>query len=227
MTKPQSAVVYCRVSTTKETQETSLARQREELTRYAKEQGFHVEAVFEDQHSGYDVDREGLLEMLDFMKGSNIPVLFIQDETRIGRGNARMAVLHLLMKQEVTVYSLNEAGPLSLNEMDTMLLEILSIVEEYQRKLHNAKIRRGMKRAVERGYRPELNLRERGNLEGRDRIEVPIEEIVKLRDKGMTFKEIASTLQGLGFQVSKATVHRRYTEYIEDVERQQASELPK
>ena len=227
MTKPQLAVVYCRVSTTKETQETSLARQREELTRYAKEQGFHVEAVFEDQHSGYDVDREGLLEMLDFMKGSNIPVLFIQDETRIGRGNARMAVLHLLMKQEVTVYSLNEAGPLSLNEMDTMLLEILSIVEEYQRKLHNAKIRRGMKRAVERGYRPELNLRERGNLEGRDRIEVPIEEIVKLRDKGMTFKEIASTLQGLGFQVSKATVHRRYTEYIEDVERQQASELPK
>lgn len=227
MTKPQLAVVYCRVSTTKETQETSLARQREELTRYAKEQGFHVEAVFEDQHSGYDVDREGLLEMLDFMKGSNIPVLFIQDETRLGRGNARMAVLHLLMKQEVTVYSLNEAGPLSLNEMDTMLLEILSIVEEYQRKLHNAKIRRGMKRAVERGYRPELNLRERGNLEGRDRIEVPIEEIVKLRDKGMTFKEIASTLQGLGFQVSKATVHRRYTEYIEDVERQQASELPK
>lgn len=227
MTKPQLAVVYCRVSTTKETQETSLARQREELTRYAKEQGFHVEAVFEDQHSGYDVDREGLLEMLDFMKGSNIPVLFIQDETRLGRGNARMAVLHLLMKQEVTVYSLNEAGPLSLNEMDTMLLEILSIVEEYQRKLHNAKIRRGMKRAVERGYRPELNLRERGNLEGRDRIEVPIEEIVKLRDKGMTFKEIASTLQGLGFQVSKATVHRRYTEYIEDIERQQASELPK
>lgn len=165
--------------------------------------------------------------MLDFMKESDIPVLFIQDETRLGRGNARMAVLHLLMKQDVTVYSLNEAGPLSLNEMDTMLLEILSIVEEYQRKLHNAKIRRGMKRAVERGYRPELNLRERGNLEGRDRIEVPIEEIVKMREKGMTFKEIASTLQGLGFQVSKATVHRRYIEYVEEYERQQASELPK
>lgn len=227
MTKPQLAVVYCRVSTTKETQETSLTRQREELTRYAAEQGFSVQAVFEDQHSGYDVDREGLLEMLDFMKESDIPVLFIQDETRLGRGNARMAVLHLLMKQDVTVYSLNEAGPLSLNEMDTMLLEILSIVEEYQRKLHNAKIRRGMKRAVERGYRPELNLRERGNLEGRDRIEVPIEEIVKMREKGMTFKEIASTLQGLGFQVSKATVHRRYIEYVEENERQQASELPK
>lgn len=227
MINSKSAVVYCRVSTTKETQETSLARQREELTRYAKGQGFNVKAVFEDQHSGYDVDREGLLDMLDFMKASSIQALFIQDETRLGRGNARMAVLHLLMKQDVTVYSLNETGPLALNEMDTMLLEILSIVEEYQRKLHNAKIRRGMKRAVERGYRPELNLRERGNLEGRERIEVPIEEIVKLRDKGMTFKEIANTLQGLGFQVSKATVHRRYTEYIEEYERQQVGELPK
>lgn len=227
MINSKSAVAYCRVSTTKETQETSLARQREELTRYAREQGFSVKAVFEDQHSGYDVDREGLLDMLDFMKESSIQALFIQDETRLGRGNARMAVLHLLMKQDVTVYSLNETGPLALNEMDTMLLEILSIVEEYQRKLHNAKIRRGMKRAVERGYRPELNLRERGNLEGRERIEVPIEEIVKLRDKGMTFKEIANTLQGLGFQVSKATVHRRYTEYIEEYEHQQLGELPK
>ncbi|MFF5993516.1 recombinase family protein [Lysinibacillus sp. KU-BSD001] len=224
MTQQKQAVVYCRVSTVKETQETSLVRQREELTRYAQQLQFKVAAVFEDQQSGYDVDRDGLLEMLDFMKAKRIQTLFIQDETRLGRGNARMAVLHLLLKQEVTVYSLNEAGPLSLNEMDTMLLEILAIVEEYQRKLHNAKIRRGMRRAVENGYRPELNLTERGNLEGRERIEVPIEEIVKLRDRGMTFKEIASTLQGLGFQVSKATINRRYIEYTEQQE--QSTESP-
>ncbi len=214
MTK-KHAVIYSRVSTEKETQESSLARQREELTAFAKNMDYEVVAAFEDQHSGYDVEREGLLDMLDFMKTEEIHVLFIQDETRLGRGNARMAVLHLLLKQEVTVFSLNEEGPVALNEMDTMLLEILAIVEEYQRKLHNAKIRRGMKRAVENGYRPELNLKERGNLEGRERIEVPIEQIVQLRDKGLTFKEIATTLQGLGFQVSKATVHRRYAEYIE------------
>lgn len=215
MTNNKQAVLYCRVSTEKSTQETSLIRQQEELTRYAKDQHFSVAAVFEDQQSGYDVDREGLLEMLDFMKAESITSLFVQDETRLGRGNARMAVLHLLQKNEVTVYSLNDAGPLSLNEMDTMLLEILAIVEEYQRRLHNAKIRRGMRRAVENGYRPERNLKERGNAEGRERIDVPIEEIIKLRQKGLTFNEIASTLQGLGFQVSKATVHRRFTEYIE------------
>ncbi len=211
----KSAVIYTRVSTVKNTQETSLKRQQEELSRYAEQMGYRVLATYQDQQSGYDVEREGLLDMMDYIKEHNISALFIQDETRLGRGNARMAILHLLQKSGTTVYSLNNAGPLTLNEMDTMLLEILAIVEEYQRKIHNAKIKRGMKRAVENGYRPELNIKNRQNHEGRERIDVPIEEIVNLREKGLTFQEIASTLRGLGFQVSKATVHRRYTEYIE------------
>jgi len=218
-TDNNNAVIYCRVSTEKNTQETSLTRQQEELQKYAEQMGYRVLDTFQDQQSGYDVERDGLLEMLDYIKERNVKALFVQDETRLGRGNARMAILHLLQKSETTVFSLNNAGPLTFNEMDTMLLEILALVEEYQRKLHNAKIKRGMRRAVENGYRPQENLKNRGNHDGRDRIEVPIEEIVNLRNKGLTFQEIASTLRGLGFQVSKATVHRRYTEYIEELEK--------
>ena len=124
------AVLYCRVSTEKDTQETSLVRQQEELTSYAKSLGFSDLSVYKDQHSGYEVDRDGLLDMLDFMKEQQVKALFVQDETRLGRGNARMAVLHLIQKYEATVYTLNDAGPIALNEMDTMLLEILAIVEE-------------------------------------------------------------------------------------------------
>lgn len=218
MKKTQNAVIYARVSTEKNSQETSLARQQEELQKYAQQMGYQVLATFQDQHSGYEVDREGLLEMMDFIKENNVQALFIQDETRLGRGHARMAVIHLLQKYETTIYSLSDKGPIALNEMDTMLLEILAIVEEYQRKIHNAKIRRGMRRAVENGYKPQLNLKDRGNHEGRERIDVPIEEIVNLRNKGLTFNEIASTLRGLGFQVSKATVHRRFQEYIEKID---------
>ncbi|HWL23884.1 MAG TPA: recombinase family protein [Ureibacillus sp.] len=214
----RNAVLYARVSTEKNTQETSLARQQEELQSYAQQIGYKVLASFQDQQSGYEVDRDGLLEMMDFIKENQVQALFIQDETRLGRGHARMAVIHLLQKYETTIYTLHDAGPIALNEMDSMLLEILAIVEEYQRKIHNAKIRRGMRRAVENGYKPELNLKDRGNHDGRERIDVPIEEIVNLRNKGLTFNEIASTLRGLGFQVSKATVHRRYQEYIEGLE---------
>ncbi|WP_341302046.1 recombinase family protein [Lysinibacillus sp. FSL H8-0500] len=210
-----TAVVYCRVSTEKETQSSSLERQQEELQRYAKEQGYEVKGVFKDKHSGYDVEREGLLEMLDFIKEKNVSALFVQDETRLGRGNARMAVLHLLQKSATDVFSMHDAGPVQLNEMDTMLLEILAIVEEYQRRIHNAKIRRGMRRAVENGYRPENNLSNRGNPYGQERKELPVEEIVNLRKRGFTFEEISITLKGLGFEVSKATVHRRFREHQE------------
>ena len=214
--KNKIAVIYCRVSTDKETQQTSIERQQEELTDYARKLGFEQFRVFKEKASGYSVEREGLLSMLEYLKESGVQAVFIQDETRLGRGNARIAVLHLLQKLDVTVYSNNESGPMQLNEMDTMVLQILAVVEEYQRKMHNAKIKRGMKRAVENGYRPELNLRERGNIEGRERIEVPIEEIVRLREKNkMTFKEIATTLSNLGYSVSKATVHRRYQEFQE------------
>lgn len=216
MKENRQAVLYCRVSTEKKTQATSLARQEEELRAYAQSLKYDVKKVFSEQHSGYEVEREQLLNMLDYMKEHDIHALFVQDETRIGRGNARVAVLHLLQKLQVTVYSSNDHGPLTLNEMDTMLLEILAIVEEYQRKLHNAKIRRGMRRAVSNGYKPEENLKNRGNIEGRERKELPVEEIINLREKGMTFQEIANTLTALGYEVSKATVHRRYMEAMEE-----------
>ena len=215
MANSNSAVLYCRVSTDKEAQETSLVRQEEELSRFAQEQKYFIREVFLDQHSGYSVEREGLLDMLDFIKMHSITTVFIQDETRLGRGNSRMAILHMLKKLDVQVISLNDGGSIRLNEMDTMMLEILALVEEYQRKLHNAKIRRGMRRAVEHGFKPEKNLKDQGNPEGRERKDIPIEEIVKLRNNGLTYAEIASTLKGFGFLVSKATVHRRYMEYKE------------
>lgn len=214
----KQAVLYCRVSTEKETQDTSIERQEIELRSFAKAKGYEVVQVFTDRHSGYDIEREGLLDLLEYMKEYHIQTLFVQDETRLGRGNGRMAVLHLLKKMNVDIFTLSDSGNLKLNDMDTMLLEILALVEEYQRKLHNAKIRRGMKRAVENGYRPEKNLKDRGNPEGRERIDAPIEQIVNLRQKGMTFEEITATLKGLGFEISKATVHRRFKEYEESLE---------
>lgn len=214
----KTAVLYCRVSTEKETQEKSLTRQEEELREYATQQNYYVREVFTDQHSGYSVEREGLLDMLDYVKTHSISTVCIQDETRLGRGNSRMAVLHLLKKTNVQIVSLNDGGSLQMNEMDSMMLEILALVEEYQRKLHNAKIRRGMKRAVVHGFKPEKNLKNHGNPEGRERKEIPIKEIVNLRKTGLTYEEIASTLRGFGYVVSKATVHRRYIEYSERLE---------
>lgn len=160
------AVIYCRVSTTKQTQETSLERQEAELIEMAKIYRFDVVQVIHDQESGYHLDRPGIIEMLDLIKEQNIDVLLIQDETRLGRGNAKIALLHCLFKEGIKVYSISHQGELELSESDSMVLNIVSMVEEYQRKLHNLKIKRGMKRAVDKGYRPELNLKIMGIFKG-------------------------------------------------------------
>jgi len=209
------AIVYCRVSTDKDSQQTSLVRQKEELLSLANEYEMEVVDIIEEVASSYEVDRVGMLKVLDLAKDNEFDILLVTDETRLGRGNAKIALLHCLAKEQVQVYTLNNHGKLEISEADSMILQIVSLVEEYQRKIHNAKIKRGMRKAVENGYKPQANLNNLGKNAGRQQIEVPIEEIIKLREKDLTFNEIASTLRGFGYNVSKATVHRRYQTYME------------
>lgn len=208
----KKAVIYCRVSTEKEEQETSLVRQKNELMKFCEEQHWKLEASFEDHASSYDVEREGFLSLLAYVSNHQVDYLVVQDMTRLARGNARIAILHLLQKLNIELVTVDEGTSFELNEMDALVLNILSAVEEFQRKIHNAKIKRGMQQAVEKGYDPSVNLSNRGNPHGAPKKEVPIEQIRLLREKGYTFDEIALTLNQMGFKVSKATVHRRYRE---------------
>lgn len=212
------AVIYCRVSTTKETQETSLERQELELVQLANQNQLEIVKVIKEQASGYELDRDGILELLDMVKEHTVQAVLITDDTRLGRGNAKIALLHCILRENAKLYTITDNGELQLSESDSMVLKIVGIVEEYQRKLHNIKIKRGMKRAVSKGYKPERNLKNLGESSGRDKIEVPIEEIVRLRRNDLTFAEIAATLRGFGYQVSKATVHRRFQDYQDSIE---------
>lgn len=216
----KKAIIYCRVSTEKETQETSLERQEEELLALSVQKGYDVIRVVKERVSGYELDRPGIFEVLDLIKQETVDAVFIQDETRIGRGNAKIALIHCLFKEGVSVLSRTDDGELHLSESDSMVLQIVSMVEEYQRRIHNLKIKRGMKRAVEKGFSPEKNLKNKGNERGRTKKEAPIAEIVRLRQNGLTYEEIAATLRGFGYPVSRATVHRRFVEYMEEESRQ-------
>ncbi|WP_417900481.1 recombinase family protein [Bacillus haimaensis] len=209
-------IIYCRVSTKKETQETSLVRQKEELLMLARQHHIEIVEVIEEQASGFDLDREGVFKIIEITSNQEIDVVLIQDETRLGRGNAKIAFLHWLRKHKVKIFTITDNGEVSLSDSDSMVLDIVGIVEEYQRKLHNLKIKRGMQRAVRNGYDPSKNLSNLHASPGRERLDVPVEEIARLRNNKLTFHEIAATLRGLGNDVSKATVHRRYKEYMDE-----------
>jgi DNA invertase Pin-like site-specific DNA recombinase len=212
------AIIYCRVSTNKDSQASSLVRQEEELIKLADQENYEIVKVIKEQASGYELEREGILEVLQLIKDHKIDLLLIQDETRLGRGNAKIALLHCVRKEGVIIYSISHQGELQISETDAMVLQIVGIVEEYQRRLHNVKIKRGMKRAIQNGYKPQRNLPHLGVAGGREKKEVPLDEIVRLRNNKLTFAEIAATLRGFGYPVSKATVHRRYLEYIDTLE---------
>ncbi len=198
----------------KEEQETSLLRQKEELIKLSEQNSMNIVKVIEEQASGYDIERDGIFELFDCIKNQQVDAVLIQDETRLGRGNARIALIHFLLKEGITLYSVTHNGRLLLSEADSMVLEIVSIVEEYQRKIHNLKIKRGMQRAVKNGFKPQKNLSNIKESPGKDKKELPVSEIVRLKQNKLTFAEIAATLRGFGHDVSKATVHRRYQEYM-------------
>ncbi|WCK52376.1 recombinase family protein [Aneurinibacillus sp. Ricciae_BoGa-3] len=208
--------LYARVSTERAEQETSLMRQIDELTRFARQSGWEIVRSVQEKASGFDEERWGLLEVLEDFSEGRIEAVLIQDETRLGRGNTKIAILHQIKKAGGHVFSLDNGGELQVSEMEGMVLEILAIVEEYQRRLTNQKIARGMQRAIAAGYRPEKNLK---NIDkgGRKRNDLPMEDIIRLRSKKLTFEEIAATLRGLGYEASRATVHRRYKEHMESL----------
>lgn len=211
-----NAVIYCRVSTNKEEQETSLQRQEEELLELAKSFDMNVITVIKEQSSGYEANRKGALDLLDTLKKENIDVVLVQDETRIGRGDAKLAFIRCIQKEQVKIFTRTHNGELELSDADSLVLKIVSHVEEFQRKIHNSKIQRGMQKAVKGGYQPQNNI-QNNHRGGRAQKELPIEEIVRLRKLNLTFKEIALTLRGTGkYDVSKATVNRRYLQFIEE-----------
>lgn len=208
-----NVVLYARVSTERKEQETSLVRQRDELRQYATRYGWNIVSEIEEKASGFEMERAGMMEALEILTNGDADAIVVQDETRLGRGNSKIALLHQIRKIGARVVSCDNDGELQITEMEGMVLEILAIVEEYQRRLINHKISRGMQRAIAEGFRPEKNLK---NLDqgGRKRNELPIEEIVRLRTKKLTFEDIAIVLRGLGYEASRATVHRRYREYM-------------
>ncbi|MBD1371520.1 recombinase family protein [Hazenella sp. IB182357] len=207
------AVLYIRVSTQKEAQETSLSRQESMLREWAEALRFTVVDVISEQQSGYHLDRKGLHDILQYFRSKQADVLLVQDDTRLGRGEAKLAIIHQLYKLQCQIYSFQNQGELELDAGESTVLHIIAKVEELQRKMMNQKISWGMKRAIqEKGYRPAKNLKNQG-LGGREKKQVPIEQIIALKEKKLTFAEIAATLNGFGYDVSRATVHRRYQEW--------------
>ncbi len=144
----QKTIIYTRVSTQKESQSTSLKRQKEELLSYAVENELKVIKTVEEKESGFDESRPGIIEVLDLIKKRKAEILLVQDSSRLGRGNAKMALIHQVEKMGAEIHTLADKGAIALNDLEKMILEILGVVENYQQELRNQNISRAMKNKI-------------------------------------------------------------------------------
>ncbi|EGK13793.1 resolvase family site-specific recombinase [Desmospora sp. 8437] len=127
-------ILYARVSTRRMEQESSLDRQVEALTAWARRLGVEVVETITEQHSGFDLDRDGLYRLLDAIREKRVEAVLVQDDSRLGRGDAKLAIIHQLTRADCKIYSLQSGGELELEAGESTVLDIMARVEELQRR---------------------------------------------------------------------------------------------
>ncbi|ACE83360.1 Site-specific recombinase [Cellvibrio japonicus Ueda107] len=150
----QKAVIYCRVSTTKQTKEgNGLDSQETRCREYAKYKGYSVEDVFQDDKSGSLIDRPGMKAMLGYLSRhrKEAVVVIIDDISRLARSldahtRLRSAIASLGARLESPSIEFGD-------DSDSQLVEnLLASVSQHQRQKNGEQVKNRMWARVMNGY---------------------------------------------------------------------------
>ena len=136
-TPEKKAVIYCRVSTKRQTKEGNGLESQEAMCRdYADRKGYNVVAVFRDDLTGKTVNRNGLKELLAFLKASKRErtIVLIDDLNRL----ARSVRTHYAIRDAISTVGgmLESPRRVYADDPDDDLLEIMeaAFASEHRRK---------------------------------------------------------------------------------------------
>ena len=79
-------IIYARVSTEEQGKGNSIATQIAAARKRAEERGYAVVGVFQDEHTGTEIDRPGLSALYDALARTQAPIVICLDTDRLGRG---------------------------------------------------------------------------------------------------------------------------------------------
>lgn len=154
MKTENKAVVYCRVSTKKQSREGSgLESQETRCREYAAYKGYEVVKVFQDDMSGSMLGRPGITAMLAFVRKHRRQgmVVIIDDISRLARG----LQAHLKLRAEIN----NAGGALESpsiefgEDSDSILVEhLLASVSQHQRQKNGEQAKNRMRARMLAGY---------------------------------------------------------------------------
>lgn len=206
----RKAAIYARVSSEGDRQNTD--RQVSDLHAYAQSAGLEVVRVFTEQASGARDNRPVLAECLDWCCERNADVLLLSEISRLGR-SVKVIVdsVDRLTKagvcihfQDISVDTLLPSG--EENQYATMLVTMLGLGAQMERKLILGRLNSGRKHAIENGVKMG---RKPGSRKSRAQKEKQYAGVIKLLKQGLSIRKTAKLCD-----VSPKTVQAVKNEFI-------------
>ena len=198
------AVIYARVSSAGERQDTE--RQVEDLTRYAAAAGLDIVAVYREKASGAKEDREVLAECLAFIHTGGADTLLLSELSRLGRNvKLILEVVDLLTEAGINIHILDLNIDTLLpdgkeNPVAKMLLTVLGLGAELERKNIVSRLNSGRKLAIERGV--QLGRPVGSGMSDEDLLQ-KYPTVVKRLNKGLSVRDTAAACDVSTFTVQK------------------------
>lgn len=185
--------IYARTSTDDGRQE--LTNQTRELHAYAGRMGWTVVAEFHDQVSGRKAERPQLQNALEAGRKRQYDVLLFWSLDRLSRQGVlpTLLLLNQLSQYGVKYRSLQEQWIDSLGAFSDAVIGILATVAKFEAERISNRVRSGLERA-----------RSQGKVLGRPRVVVNRSKIAKLRNQGLSVRQIAAKLGNSPMTVQRA-----------------------
>lgn len=198
------AVIYARVSSTGDRQDTT--RQVADLQKYAAASGLEIVRIFEEKASGAKSDREVLADCLAFLHAGGADTLLLSELSRLGR-NVRKILdvtddltnaginIHILDLNIDTILPDGKENP-----MAKLMLTVLGLGAELERKNIVSRLNSGRLLAIEKGVqlgRPVGT----GMTQGELLKKYP--SVVKRLKKGLSVRDTAAACDVSTFTVQK------------------------
>ncbi|MFS2636811.1 recombinase family protein [Bacteroides thetaiotaomicron] len=213
-TKNKTAVIYARVSSNNDRQDTS--RQIKDLENYAKSQNIEIVNIYEEHISGAKKieERQILGECLEYCKSESVNFLLLSELSRLGRSTLQvLRSLEMLHESKVSVYIQN-LGLYTLqpngevNPIASIMVTVLAEMANIERSNIQYRLNSGRANYISNGGK--LG-RKTGSTKTEEKKREEYKDTIALLKKGYSVRNIAK-LQGIGI----STVQRIKNQFLSD-----------
>lgn len=210
--KMKKAVIYARVSSTNDRQDTG--RQIKDLENYARSQDIEIVKTYEEHISGAKKieERQILTECLEYCTRNSVDFLLLSELSRLGRSTLQvLRSLEILHEAKVSVYIQN-LGLYTLlpdgkvNPIASIMVTVLAEMANIERSNIQYRLNSGRANYIANGGK--LG-RKKGSTKSEEKLKEEYKETILLLKKGYSIRNIAK-LQGIGI----STVQRIKKQFI-------------